>query len=117
MSIKVFLPIGEPKPKQVKVAQKARKPQVAKNGHKKPFTCDQCDKAYGLKHHLGNHVKSVHENAFVCPQCNKKYSNKQILQDHIAFFHEGIRHKCDFCDTTFAQKRYSSEHIKKKHQK
>merc|ERR1719203_1496661 len=47
---------GEPKAKQVKLASKARKPQAAKNGPKKPFQCNQCekscDRAFDLKKHV-----------------------------------------------------------------
>ena len=108
MSIKVCVPVGkgEPKAKQVKLAQKARKPQAAKNGPKKahpcdqceasfdwraelkrhidafhlglkPHKCTQCDEAFGHKGHLNRHIKSAHENAFVFEQCNKKFASKQ----------------------------------------
>ena len=117
---------GEPKAKQVKLAQKARKPQAAKNGPKKahpcdqceksfgwpsqlkvhmnghlglrPFKCTQCDMAFGQKSHLNQHIKSAHENAFVCPTCDKAVGSKDQLQTHISSVHEGIKLKCDLCD-------------------
>ena len=136
---------GEPKAKQVKLAQKARKPQAAKNGPKKAHACDQCEssfnrpaelkrhidvvhlglkphkcteceRAFGLKGDLTNHIKSAHENAFVCPTCNKSCGSSKDLKNHISAVHEGIRHKCDFCDDTFAFKSDRTRHIKKKHQ-
>ena len=36
----------EPKAKQVKLAQKARKPQAAKNGPKKAHPCDKCEASF-----------------------------------------------------------------------
>merc|ERR1711971_276698 len=124
---------GEPRAKQVKLTQKARKPQAAKNGPKKahpcdqcessfdrpiglkihidtihlglkPYKCTQCDAAYGHKGDLNKHIKCVHENAFVCSKCNKSYASTQALMDHIASIHEGIRHKCDLCDETLSSK-------------
>ena len=135
MSINVYLyqiGKGEPKAKQVKLAQKARKPQAAKNGPKKahacdqcessfdspaklkihidsvhlglkPHKCSQCDEAFGYKAQLTRHIKSVHENAFVCPTCNKAFRGNDKMEDHIAAVHEGIRHKCDLCDETFTK--------------
>ena len=147
MSIDVYfyqIGKGEPKAKQVKMAQKARKPQAAKNGPKKPFQCNQCEKSYaqkghlkehvdlvhlGLKPHkctqcdaafgrkydLDRHIKGAHENAFVCPTCNKAYTTNTILETHIASAHEGIRHKCDLCDLTFSCKSNLWKHKKKIH--
>jgi KRAB domain-containing zinc finger protein len=146
MSIKVCLHIGkgEPRAKQVKLAQKARKPQAAKNGPKKPFPCDQCessfdranalkihidsvhlglkphkctqcDRSFGYKHDLTSHIKSAHENAFVCPQCNKTCLNYHKLNSHIETAHEGIRYKCDFCDKTFPHKGNIPRHVRSHH--
>ena len=149
MSINVYLyqiGKGEPKAKQVKLAQKARKPQAAKNGPKKPFPCDQCeystdrpaklkihvdtvhlglkphkctecDEAFGVKSHLTSHIKSVHENAFVCPTCNKAFGQKVNLERHISSVHEGIRHKCDLCDETLSSKSNLWNHMKNVHNK
>ena len=146
MFIEVCLVIGkgEPKAKQVKLAQKARKPQAAKNGPKKPFPCDQCEASYDrrakLKNHIdtihlglkpykctqcdeafgknGNllrHIKSAHENAFVCEQCNKSFAAKDAKERHIALVHEGIKVKCDFCDAMVAKNNIARH--KKTHQK
>ena len=109
------------------MAQKARKPQAAKNGPKKahpcdqcemsfdylsglklhidsvhlglkPHKCTQCDKAFGEKSNLNRHIKSAHENAFICPQCNKAFSAKDAMEKHIASVHEGIKLKVK-CDS------------------
>ena len=137
---------GEPKPKMGKMAPKARKPQAAKNGPKKPFPCDQCegsfdragklkihvdsvhlglkplkgsqcDEAFSQKNNLTQHIKSAHENAVVCPTCNKTLSSKNRLREHIESVHEGIRHKCDFCDSTYSEKTTLAKHIKSAHKK
>ena len=135
---------GEPKAKQVKLAQKARKPQAAKNGPKKPFPCDQCEKSYdsptklkmhidsvhlGIRHkctlcdedfsqkgHLNRHIKGAHENAFVCKDCNEEFASNHGLKAHVASTHEGIRHKCNFCDKTFARTYDVTRHVKSQHQ-
>ena len=137
---------GEPKAKQVKLAQKARKPQAAKNGPKKPHACNQCessfgrpaelkrhidvvhlglkqhkctqcDDAFGRKEQLKNHIKSAHENAFVCPQCHISCGDQQKLKTHIEGIHEGIRHKCDLCDETYSSVSGLWKHKKKFHNK
>ena len=136
---------GEPKAKQVKLAQKARKPQAAKNGPKKAHACDQCessfnrpadlkrhihmvhleklfkctqcDSAFGRNSELNNHIKSAHENAFVCPTCKKSFATELVLTDHIASVHEGIRYKCDFCDETYASRGALWNHKNRAHKK
>ena len=148
MSINIYLyqiGKGEPKAKQVKLAQKARKPQAAKNGPKRPFPCDlcefssdrrsglqmhidavhqglkpfkctQCDAAYGTNTQLTRHIKGAHENAYVCSTCNKSFASQNKLNEHIGAVHEGIKHKCDFCDETFSRKGSITRHVKKAHQ-
>ena len=117
------------------MAQKARKPQVAKNGPKKAHPCDQCETSFDGPAELKRHIDAVHlglkphkctqcdeafshkghENAFVCEQCNKKFASKQVMTEHIESVHEGIRHKCDFCDYTSPFRNRLNAHIRKKH--
>jgi hypothetical protein len=51
---------GESKTKQVKLAEKARKPQAAKNGPKKPFPCDLCKSSFPYPGQLKLHIYTVH---------------------------------------------------------
>ena len=55
---------GKDKPiaKQVKLAQKARKPQAAKNGPKKAHPCDQCKSSFKLSSDLKRHIDTNEQN-------------------------------------------------------
>ena len=70
MSIKACLHIGkgEPKAKQVKLAQKARKPQAAQNGPKKAHPCDHGESSLGRPGTLKIHIDAIHLNRAEAPQ-------------------------------------------------
>ena len=122
MSIKVCLPIGkgEPKAKQVKLAQKARKPQAAKNGPKKAFPCDQCEQSFNYPSKLKAHIH-LGLKPFKCSQCDRAFSQNSHgpaeLKRHINIVHLGLKpHKCTQCDEAFGHKGHLNRHIKSAHE-
>lgn len=53
------------------------------------YTCDQCDKTFKQKGHLGVHLKAVHQGIrFPCSICDYKATTKGNLKQHV-----GRRHK------------------------
>jgi len=109
---------GEPKAKQIKLAQKARRPQAARNGPKKAHPCDQCESSFDKANALKIHINAKHLGLkpFKCTQCDEAFGTSSDLKRHIKSAHEGIRHKCDFCESSFSRESDLNAHIKKKHQ-
>ncbi|XP_035713361.1 oocyte zinc finger protein XlCOF19-like, partial [Folsomia candida] len=110
----------------------------------KPFPCDQCgalfprnaalnmhkrvhtskpksfkfdDQAFGQKHHLTSHKKTMHRKLkdIACPECGKKFGRKGHMVQHVNGVHAKIRHPCPHCDQTFTQKGNLGRHLKKVH--
>ena len=105
---------GKPKAKQVKLAQKARKPQAAKNGPKKAHPCNQCETSFNYPSELKRHVDAVHLQAakngpkkpFPCDQCESSFPYPSKLKIHIDVVHLGLKpHKCTQCDEAFVWKK------------
>ena len=56
---------------------------LIEHGHKKQraLVCPQCQKAFGTKGHLTNHIRIVHEKRkdHACPHCEKAFGQKAHL--------------------------------------
>ena len=59
---------GEPKAKQVKLGQKARKPQAAQNGPKKAHPYDHGESSFDRPGTLKIHNGAIHLNRAEAPQ-------------------------------------------------
>ena len=123
MSINVYLyqiGKGEPKAKQVKLAQKARKPQAAKNGPKRAHPCDQCESSFDRANALKIHIDSVHLGLkpHKCSQCDEAFGQKANLTRHIKKAHDNIVKEfvCPTCNRAFNRKETLKEHIEAVHE-
>ncbi|XP_069506438.1 zinc finger protein 84-like isoform X1 [Ambystoma mexicanum] len=55
----------------------------------KPFQCNQCEKSFKLRAHLGSHKKRhIREKLHQCTQCKKSFSQKAHLVIHLRKHHE-----------------------------
>lgn len=55
--------------------------------------CYCCEKIFGLKRYLVNHVKRVHENKkpsnfYECNSCEKIFNRKSNIEKHVKTAHE-----------------------------
>ena len=58
--------------------------------------------------------KSAHEETklFKCSFCDKNYGTKYSLKEHIGVVHEGKKYKCDECGEVFSWKSGLNSHIR-----
>lgn len=73
----------------------------------RPHTCDECGKAFMLKHHLLTHMR-VHtgERPHVCPECGKTFALKHCLSTHMLLHTAERPYKCMECSKTFTLKHH-----------
>ncbi|VDP71197.1 unnamed protein product, partial [Schistosoma curassoni] len=60
--------------------------------------CNQCDRRFGSKSKLNDHIKVAHEGiTFPCDECSKIFSSNGALCRHLQSVHQGN----DFFDKAF----------------
>jgi len=73
----------------------------------RPFACTFCDKKFGYRSGLNNHLRMhTGETPFPCTHCEKSFKNKSTLSMHITSNHSTnprIQYNCTFCDKKFNQ--------------
>ena len=80
---------------------------------KRPFKCNQCDKAFTRKHHLTDHLgRHSGQMPFKCDQCHKTFAQKNYLFRHLKIHNEEKPFQCDLCHKTFKQRGYLFRHRK-----
>ena len=79
------------------------------------YKCENCNKSFGRKNHLAQHIENVHEKIKeACPYCGKLY-DKQGLRRHIKD-HEGQRnHTCHICSNSFKRREHLKNHLQTIH--
>lgn len=81
--------------------------QVNHTPKARPHTCEECGKAFMLKHHLLTHMR-VHtgERPHVCPECGKTFALKHCLSTHMLLHTAERPYKCVECNKTFTLKHH-----------
>ena len=93
--------------------------QKKREEKKQRFACEMCEKVYGDKRNLMNHIQIIHEGKtdnFVCDVCSKSFSRKTSLVAH-KMLHTGEFKifNCEHCNASFKDKRYYVRHREKCH--
>ena len=88
--------------------------------HCKSFKCETCDKIFGAKRSLQQHLKLVHENikSEKCNLCDKAFGSNQQLRIHLKIVHQKTNEKketCKLCSKTFHYKWNLASHMKYLH--
>lgn len=99
----------------------SKKPSKGKSTKEKIFLCKICDKGFGRKHHLNDHIKYHHEQMkpHPCSLCSESFPNKTSLKNHVSGKHSDERpFKCHFdCSSSFKLKHHLTQHLIKVHKK
>lgn len=86
------------------------------NQTRKEFTCEICSKIFLCKSNLSYHL-TTHKNfefQVECSVCKKWLKNKICLRKHMTI-HSEVRHFCDICDYSAANKQCLMNHKKVQH--
>ena len=61
---------------------------------KKSFKCTECNKSFGYRNVLNNHIKSIHDKSkpYKCNICNGQFKLEHNLKSHIKSVHKGKNH-------------------------
>ena len=78
----------------------------------KPYSCDNCDKAFSRSSHLQDH-RAVHtkEKKFQCSICQKRFSFLSTKKSHELIHTERQDFKCDHCLKPFKGKQTLKVHL------
>ena len=76
------------------------------------FNCDKCDYRAQSRGNLVNHKRLVHENyrPKKCSQCERRFGTKAALEDHIQSAHGTEGHLCNDCGKLFSSKKLLDRH-------
>ena len=83
------------------------------------FDCSFCEKSFGDKNNLKDHIKLNHElhRRVKCKVsgCDKSYTAKNSLRLHVEVDHKGRKFICNYCDKIFRQQHNLKLHLNKAH--
>ncbi|XP_037941374.1 zinc finger protein 335-like [Teleopsis dalmanni] len=83
------------------------------NARDKPFICDTCNRSFGYKHVLQNHMRThTGEKPFKCPVCEKEFTRDHHMKTHMRL-HTGEKpYHCTHCDRQFVQVANLRRHLR-----
>ena len=85
-----------------------------KNEHSEALECEYCDKIFGSKKRLEQHLVSHSKNREIpCPLCDKIFKLKQSLREHMNLHNETF--KCIHCDKFLTTQASLDQHIQITH--
>ena len=82
--------------------------RITKEGEKKDYPCDLCDKSYICVKTLRKH-KKFHAGKFKCDICGKSLTCKSVLESHINNQHKGP-YPCEICGKLYNNINALSKH-------
>ena len=93
--------------------------------HVESFTCSACDKSFGGRGSLKEHVKTIHENIkpFRCASCDKSFGRKGHLKRHSQTVHKNKNKNtkkqfgCTICNKSFGRTGHLKRHVETVHKK
>ncbi|XP_073963949.1 uncharacterized protein [Choristoneura fumiferana] len=91
--------------------------QCHMNDHYKNFTCEVCDTGYVTYGSLMQHMRLHADGEYTCEWCQKVFGNKHKLGDHVKLVHLGRkkRNKCAYCDMKFLLFETRNKHMEEEH--
>lgn len=77
----------------------------------KPYQCKTCNRSFGYKYLLRNHVRThTGEKPYSCKKCDKRFTQDHHLKTHIRL-HTGERpYHCNYCSRQFVQVAHLRRH-------
>ena len=88
-----------------------------KRNQSKKLKCDKCDKVYGKRNHLRQHIEAKHFGVrYSCEKCVYQATTQSSLNMHIKATHEGVRYACNLCEYQASQQGILKAHIESKHE-
>ncbi|XP_017109559.2 gastrula zinc finger protein XlCGF57.1 [Drosophila bipectinata] len=86
----------------------------------KPYPCALCDKKFARGGQLQQHMVSHHKTSiqqFNCTKCSASFSTNANLRVHMERHEQGMEHRCQVCDSQFANELALRAHINQEHHK
>ena len=68
---------------------------VLRHTDDRQFPCDVCGKAFLTNRDFKKHM-DTHTTPYMCDQCDKSFGSRFLLNDHVKMKHDGIKHECRF---------------------
>lgn len=82
--------------------------EVAYDGLKEFYLCDQCPEEKSNKEEIQTHIQ--HDHLHVCTICSKQCSSQAILKQHLNRVHCKEISTCDLCNVEFTTKKKLEKH-------
>nr|CDS24530.1 oocyte zinc finger protein XlCOF6 [Echinococcus granulosus] len=85
---------------------------------RRPFSCENCGKAFSSRGDLDRHISAVHEKKrpFTCEICGASFTQRCNLNAHISVVHERREpFTCQMCSKAFSSRAGLNAHISTLH--